>query len=84
MNLFETTSIELLKSLYYKSKVYFTDNNFEIEAAYFVRASKQLIESPIILNSFNIIENELKIFRNITLESLKLDYFEMNFKSMNK
>ena len=80
MNLFETTSIELLKSLYYKSKVYLKENNFENETAYIVRASKKWRESPIIRNSFNRIETELKIFRNITLESLKLDYFEMNYK----
>jgi hypothetical protein len=80
LRIFETPSIEILKSLYYKSKVYLIENNFDNETASIIRASRQLIKMPIIQRSIKRIKNELKIFSRSSIEALKLEYFETNLK----
>lgn len=84
LNLFEIPSVETLKSLYYKSKAYLIETNFENETAVIFKASKQLSELPIVRKSFKKIEDSLEIFKISTIEMLKSAYFEVTLNSINK
>lgn len=76
LSIFQIPSIEMLKSLYYKSKAYVLDKSrFEAEANCFTKVSTQIID-PIVKRSWNKIEKELKIFKQTTIEALKSSYYE--------
>lgn len=76
LSIFQTPSIEMLKSLYYRSKAYVLDKSrFEAETNCFTKVSTQIID-PIVKRSWNKIEKELKIFKQTTIETLKSSYYE--------
>lgn len=77
LKIFKATSIEKLKALYYKSKTYLTEKNRLIVE--FNQTEKELSnfnKIPILKKSLNKIENELKIFKKTTIETLKSTYYE--------
>jgi len=77
LNIFKTMSIEVLKSLYYKSKAYLIEKSrFEVETVCLAKASRHFRESPIIRKSLKKIGNELKIFKKASIETLKSSYNE--------
>lgn len=77
LNIFKVSTINALEKLYYKSKKYIVEkSNIESETASLVRATKHLIKSPILRKSFKRMNNELKIFKRITIENLKTTYYE--------
>lgn len=77
LNIFKTPSIEILKSLYYKSKAYVLDKRrFEVEATCIVKVSTQIIKSPIVKKSLDKLEKELRIFKTQNIETLKSSYYE--------
>ncbi len=76
LSIFQTPSIDILKSLYYKSKAYVLDKSkFEAETNCFAKVSTQIID-PIVKKSWNKLEKELKIFKQTTIEALKSSYYE--------
>jgi hypothetical protein len=77
LNIFKVPSINALKKLYYKSKKYIVEkSNMENETVSLVRVTKQLIKSPMLRKSLKRMNNELKIFNKITIETLKKSYHE--------
>ena len=77
LKIFKATSIELLKKLYSKSKSYLTENKtWEVVIDRLENESRHLGEIPILKKSLNKIENELKIFRKVNIETLKTAYYE--------
>jgi hypothetical protein len=77
LNIFKTMNIEVLKSLYYKSKAFLIENrSLEVETDCLAKASRYFRESPIIRKSLKKIGNELKIFKKASIETLKSSYNE--------
>lgn len=77
LNIFKTPSIEVLKSLYYKSKAYvLAKSRFKEEMNCIVKVSSQIIKSPIVKKSLVKLENELRIFKTQNIEVLKSLYYE--------
>lgn len=77
LKIFHVTSIEKLEALYFKSKSYLTEaNRLIVEFNQTDRELSQFSKMPILNKSLNKIENELKIFKITTIESLKLKYYE--------
>ena len=77
LKIFHVTSIEKLKALYFKSKNYLTETNrLIVEFNQTDSELGQLSKMPILKKSLNKIENELKIFKITTIETLKLKYYE--------
>lgn len=77
LKIFKNQSIKALKVLYYKSKNYLVEkSNQDNKTASLVRVSRKLIKSPAIRKSLKRTENELNIFRKITIEKLKSAYYE--------
>jgi hypothetical protein len=77
LKIFKATSIELLKSLYYKSKAFLAEENIHN----IVSEPIQLVSIPfrkihIVKKSIHKIENELNIFKKTTIETLKSKYYE--------
>ena len=77
LKIFNATSIEILKSLYYKSKTYLEKECI----TNVVTLPSQLVSTPfrkmpIVKKSINKIENELNIFKNSSIETLKSKYYE--------
>ncbi|MDR3653709.1 MAG: PIG-L family deacetylase [Paludibacter sp.] len=76
LSIFKTSSIEILKLLYYKSKAYLQNKSrFETETNYFEKVSTKIIE-PIVKKSLDKLEKELGIFKTPTIETLKTSYYE--------
>jgi len=77
LKIFNTTSIEILKSLYYKSKTYLEKECLPNVTALPIQiVSTPFRKMPIVKKSINKIENELKIFKNSSIETLKSKYYE--------
>ena len=76
LNIFKTPNIEILKSLYYKSKSYLLNKSkLETEFNYFEKISTRIIE-PIVKKSLDKLEKELRIFKTSSIETLKSSYYE--------
>ena len=76
LNIFKTPNIEILKSLYYKSKSYLLyKGKSETEFNYFGKISTRIIE-PIVKKSLDKLEKELRIFKTPNIETLKTSYYE--------
>lgn len=76
LSIFNTPSIENLKSLYYKSKVYILDKSiFNYEVNCITMVATKYIE-PIVKKSLNKLEKELRIFKTSNIETLKSSYYE--------
>lgn len=77
LSIFKTTSIEVLKSLYYKSKSYILNKQqIEVKSNYVIHVTGKITASPIVKKSLNKLENELKIFNIYSIETLKKLYNE--------
>jgi hypothetical protein len=77
LKIFNATSIEVLKSLYYKSKTYLEKECIPSVVTLPIQiVSAPFRKVPIVKKSINKIENELKIFKNSSIETLKSKYYE--------
>ena len=77
LKIFQATSIEKLKKLYYKSKSYLTEKNkLIVEFNQTEIKLDNFRKIPIMKKSVRRIDNELKIFSKTTIENLKAKYYE--------
>ena len=78
LKIFKTISIEKLKVLYYKSKMYLAEKNRLIVELNQIEEEElcPIIKMPIIKKMMSRIENELNIFKKTNLETLKSTYHE--------
>jgi len=62
LSIFKTTSIEVLKTLYYNSKSYMLkEQQIENKSNCLIHVTRKITASPIVKKSLNKLENELKI-----------------------
>lgn len=67
----------ILRYIYYKSKACIIYNNRQvIHPVSFHKVTRHIRKLPMIKESIENIENELKIFKKTTIETLKSSYYE--------
>jgi hypothetical protein len=77
LNIFKTYSIEILKSLYFRSKAYELDKSRFVAGTFSLsKVSTKIKKRPIVKKSLDKLEKELLIFKTINIEKLESLYYE--------